>query len=142
MERNALFSSQASFMVVKLNTTPEKLQWSKVQALKRQFCTRVPSQRGELVDATVVRMTDDVVLLNYGSKEEASVPASEFMTVKGLITVKPGDSVRLQMTGYDDDGTPEFSYRKARQADALAMLAQRRAEVERLQRQLATGEGH
>lgn len=92
--------------------------------LESHLPTRAPSTRGELVDATVVRMTDDVVLLNYGSKEEAAVPASEFMSVKGLISVKPGDSVRLQMTGYDDDGTPEFSYKKARQADALAMLAQ------------------
>lgn len=92
--------------------------------LESHLPTRVPTSRGEMVDATVVRLTDDVVLLNYGSKEEASVPASEFMSVKGLIGVKPGDSVRLQMTGYDDDGTPEFSYRKARQAEAVEMLAQ------------------
>ncbi len=31
---------------------------------------------------------------------------------------------------------------QSEEAVALAMLAQRRAEVERLQRQLATGEGH
>jgi len=92
--------------------------------LEDHLPTRAPKTRGELIDATVVRLTDDVVLLNYGSKEEASVPGSEFMDAKGLIMVKPGDSVRLQMTGYDDDGSPEFSYKKAQQAESLNMLAQ------------------
>ncbi len=92
--------------------------------LEEHLPARIPKSRGELVDATVVRLTDDVVLLNYGSKEEASVPASEFMDAKGLLTVKPGDTVRLQMTGYDDESTPQFSYRKARQAEAVGMLAQ------------------
>ena len=92
--------------------------------LESHLPTQVPKNRGELVDGTVVRLLDDVVLLNYGSKEEASVPASEFMDAKNLIMVKPGDTVRLQMTGYDEDGSPEFSYKKARQAEALNMLAQ------------------
>lgn len=93
--------------------------------LESHLPARIPKMRGELVDAVVVRLLDDVVLLNYGSKEEAAVPASEFMDGgKNLILTKPGDTVRLQMVGHDDDGTPQFSYRKARQAEALNMLAQ------------------
>lgn len=91
--------------------------------LEEHLPTNIPKSRGEMVDATVVKLLDDVVLLNYGSKEEASVQASEFMGAGGLITVKPGDSVRLQMVGRDDDGTPKFSYRKALQAEAIQVLA-------------------
>lgn len=91
--------------------------------LEQHLPTAVPKHRGELVDATVVRLLDDVVLLNYGSKEEASVPASEFMGPGNLLTIKPGDSVRLQMTGHDDDGVPQFSYRKALQVEAVEVLS-------------------
>jgi small subunit ribosomal protein S1 len=90
--------------------------------LEAHLPTSIPKNRGEMIDATVVRLLDDVVLLNYGSKEEASVPASEFMGAGGLITVKPGDSLRLQMVGRDDDGVPIFSYRKALQAEAIEVL--------------------
>lgn len=91
--------------------------------LENHLPTKVP-KRQELVDATVVRLLDDVVLLNYGSKEEASVLAAEFMDAQGVVMVKPGDSMRLQMTGHDDDGIPQFSYKKALQAESLGMLAQ------------------
>lgn len=91
--------------------------------LEQHLPTAVPKHRGELVDATVVRLLDDVVLLNYGSKEEASVPASEFMGPGHLLTIKPGDAVRLQMTGHDDDGVPQFSYRKALQVEAVEVLS-------------------
>lgn len=92
--------------------------------LEEHLPTAVPKTRGELIDAVVVRLTDDVVLLNYGSKEEAAVPAGEFRDVKGIIAVKPGETVRLQMTGYDDESTPQFSYKRARQAEAAEVLAQ------------------
>ena len=91
--------------------------------LEEHLPASIPKSRGEMIDATVVRVLDDVVLLNYGSKEEASVPAAEFMGPGNLLTVKPGDSLRLQMVGHDDDGVPIFSYRKALQAEALEVLA-------------------
>lgn len=90
--------------------------------LESHLPTQLPKVRGELIDATVVRLLDDVVLLNYGSKEEASVPASEFMGPGNLLTIRPGDSVRLQMVGHDDDGVPQFSYRRALQAEAIEVL--------------------
>lgn len=81
-----------------------------------------PKQEGELVDATVVAVLDDAVLVSYGSKEETPIALTEFLDPQGQPTVKPGDSVRVLLTGWSGQGVPELSYAKARAAAAAKML--------------------
>ena len=86
--------------------------------------TAQPSGTGELLDAVVVAVLNDVVLVTYGSKEECPIPIEEFLDPKGEITVNVGDPVRIVVAGWDEEGAPELSYRKARSAEAIQMLAE------------------
>ncbi|MBX3730036.1 MAG: S1 RNA-binding domain-containing protein [Candidatus Sumerlaeia bacterium] len=81
-----------------------------------------PRQAGELVDATVVRILDDVVLVDYGFKAECAVPLREFQDGRGEVLVRPGESVRLVLLGTNSDGTVDLSFAKARAAEAARML--------------------
>lgn len=92
--------------------------------LNQHLPSAVPRGEGELLDATVVRVLREDVLVTYGSKNEVSIPIGEFLDAKGHSTVKPGDSVRLLVAGIDEDGEPELSYRKARSAEAATMLSE------------------
>lgn len=83
-----------------------------------------PKSQGDLVDATVIGVMTEAVLVTYGSKEEIAIPIEEFLDPKRQLTVKPGDTIRALVTGWDDDGNPELSYRKARSVEAAAMLEQ------------------
>ena len=38
-----------------------------------------PKHKGELVDATVVGIMDDEVMVSFGSKDEAPIPIDEFL---------------------------------------------------------------
>lgn len=92
--------------------------------LSQHLPKAVPREQGELLDATVVGVLNDVVLVTYGSKEEAPIAREEFLGPNGEPTVKPGDSVRVLMVGWDEDGEPRLSYRKARSQEAIQMLRQ------------------
>lgn len=92
--------------------------------LDQHLPAAVPKSPGELLDATVIGVMDDVVLVTYGSKEEVGIPSEEFRDPKGEVIVKPGDSIRVLVSGWDDDGNLELSYRKARLAEAAGMLEQ------------------
>ncbi len=81
-----------------------------------------PKVEGELLDATVVGVVSDAVLVTYGSKEEVAISIEEFRGPNGEVTVKPGDSIRALMMGWDEDGEPQLSYKKARAAEAGKML--------------------
>ena len=81
-----------------------------------------PKHKGELVDATVVGIMDDEVMVSFGSKDEAPIPIDEFLDAGKQLTVRVGDTVRVLLTGWNDDGEPEMSHRKARAAEAGTML--------------------
>ena len=103
----------------------------------------LPRSKGEIVDATVVAVIGDSVLVTFGAKAECPIPATEFMDARGVIAAKPGDIVRVMMSGWDEDGAPELSYRKARAVEAFGMLAEAaKANVPvrgQITRALATG---
>ncbi|PKO18847.1 hypothetical protein CVU37_05595 [candidate division BRC1 bacterium HGW-BRC1-1] len=81
-----------------------------------------PKHKGELVDANVTGIFDDVVMVSFGSKDEAPIAIEEFMDAGKQLTVQVGDSVRVLLAGWTDDGEPEMSYKKARAAGAGTML--------------------
>lgn len=81
-----------------------------------------PRAEGELLDATVVGVMSDAVLVTYGSKEETPISIEEFRGPNGEVTVKPGDSIRVLLVGWDEEGEPQLSFKKARAAEAGRML--------------------
>lgn len=69
---------------------------------------------GEVVPATVVKVTDTEVVMDVGLKCEAAIPRSEFLGRDGQITVAPGDAVQIYVEHYNEsNGTLRASYQKA-----------------------------
>ena len=92
--------------------------------LEDHLPSKAKRRRGELVACTVAAIMDDTVLVNYGAKEEAPIALSEFLTARGEITVKVGDTIRAVLQGWDGDGIAELSFRQARAAEAGKMLGE------------------
>ncbi|MDK2972773.1 MAG: small subunit ribosomal protein [Candidatus Sumerlaeota bacterium] len=90
--------------------------------LEQHLPGTTPREAGELIDATVVQVLEDVVLVGYGAKAEAPIPLREFLDARGQVTVAPGDGVRLVLLGTNGDGSAKLSYTKARAAEAGKML--------------------
>jgi small subunit ribosomal protein S1 len=88
--------------------------------------------QGEVVPATVVKMTDTEVVIDVGLKCEGAIPRSEFLGLDGQVHVAAGDTVHVFIEHYNEsEGTVRVSYEKA---------ARRRAweEVERAHQEQRT----
>lgn len=92
--------------------------------LEQHLPKAVPKTQGQILDATVVAVLDDVVLVTYGSKEETAIPLEEFTGPRGELNIRPGETIRVLMTGWDEDQEPRLSYKKARLVEASSMLAE------------------
>lgn len=70
--------------------------------------------QGQIVRATVVKITETDVLVDLGLKSEGAIPHSEFVGEDGQLTVKPGEVVDVWIEQYDEhEGTVTVSRRKA-----------------------------
>jgi small subunit ribosomal protein S1 len=90
---------------------------------------------GEVIPATVVKMTDTEVVIDVGLKCEGAIPRTEFLGLDGQVTVAPGDTVHVLIEYYNEsEGTVRASFQKA---------AQRRAweEIERAHQEQRTLRG-
>jgi small subunit ribosomal protein S1 len=71
---------------------------------------------GEVVQGTVVQITQDFVMVDVGYKSEGCVHIAEFMDEDGVVTVQPGDKVYvLFQRGETAKGHLILSKRKAEQ---------------------------
>lgn len=71
---------------------------------------------GEVVQGTVLKVTDTEVIVDVGSKCEGAIPRSEFPQVDGRLAVNPGDSIDVWIEQFDEqEGTVVISHRKAAQ---------------------------
>lgn len=71
---------------------------------------------GEVVQGTVVQITQDFVMVDVGYKSEGCVHIAEFMDEDGVVTVQPGDKVHvLFQRGETSKGHLILSKRKAEQ---------------------------
>jgi small subunit ribosomal protein S1 len=52
-------------------------------------------QQGEVVEGTVVQINQEYVMVDVGYKSEGFVPVAEFMDEDGVLTVQPGDKVKV-----------------------------------------------
>ncbi|HEV2176441.1 MAG TPA: 30S ribosomal protein S1 [Terriglobia bacterium] len=69
---------------------------------------------GQVVRGLVVKITDDVVLVDIGRKSEAAIARSEFLTDDGRLTAQAGDAVDVWVEEFDEqEGTFTFSHKKA-----------------------------
>ncbi len=59
-------------------------------------------REGTIVKGTVVRLTDDLVIVDIGHKSEGEVPIQEFIGPEGL-KVKVGDEVEVYLDTFEDN---------------------------------------
>ena len=71
-------------------------------------------KEGSIVNGTVVRFTDDTVIVDIGHKSEGEIPKSEFKAADGELSVKEGDSVEVYLDSFEDnDGEMVLSRERA-----------------------------
>jgi ribosomal protein S1 len=96
----------------------------------------VPSLRsGDVVDGTVVSVTDDGLLVDFGYKSDGQVPAGELRLPQGRTaaeTFAPGQVIPVMVLQIENaEGTPVLSHRRGVEARAWTWLeeANRTGEV-------------
>ena len=74
---------------------------------------------GAIVDATVVAIEPDFVIVNAGLKSEGAIPKSQFTTEQGELGIAVGDSVKVALDAVEDGfGATRLSREKAKRAEA------------------------
>ncbi|HEY2383104.1 MAG TPA: 30S ribosomal protein S1 [Terriglobia bacterium] len=58
---------------------------------------------------TVVGISSDVVLVDFGGKSEGMIPAADFRDSDGNLSVKQGDAFDVAITGFNSDGMARLS---------------------------------
>src|SRR5262245_36481718 len=58
---------------------------------------------------TVVGISGDFVLVDYGGKSEGIIPSSDLMDATGNLTVKRGDTFDVSITGFNKEGMATLS---------------------------------
>jgi len=82
-------------------------QASKRSAPKGKGRNRAPARPA--LRGNVVGISDDVVLVDYGSKSEGIIQASNLRDASGELTVKVGDSFDVAITGFNKEGMATLS---------------------------------
>lgn len=71
-------------------------------------------KEGSIVNGTVVRFTDDSVIVDIGHKSEGEIPKGEFRTADGELSVNEGDTVEVYLDSFEDnDGEMVLSRERA-----------------------------
>jgi len=58
---------------------------------------------------TVVGVSGDFVLVDYGAKSEGVIPSSDLLDADGNLSVKRGDTFDVAVTGYESEGMAKLS---------------------------------
>jgi small subunit ribosomal protein S1 len=70
----------------------------------RRQASSSPASRG-----TVVGISGDFVLIDYGAKSEGIIPVADLRDREGNLTVKRGDAFDVTVTGYNNEGMAKLS---------------------------------
>ena len=71
-------------------------------------------REGSIVTGTVIRFTDDTVIVDIGHKSEGEIPKSEFINAEGEMTVKEDEKVEVFLDSFEDnDGEMVLSRERA-----------------------------
>ena len=67
------------------------------------------SNAGRSLRGTVVGVSGDFVLIDYGAKAEGVIPSADLLDTAGNLSVKRGDTIDVAITGYDREGMATLS---------------------------------
>jgi small subunit ribosomal protein S1 len=88
-------------------------------SLFEESLTRKEMRAGELITAQVVRVDQNVVVVNAGLKSESLIPVEEFLSDKGEVEVKPGDFITVAIESLENGyGETKLSREKAKRLAA------------------------
>jgi len=88
-------------------------------SLFEESLSRKEMRAGELITAQVVRVDQNVVVVNAGLKSESFIPVEEFLDVKGEVEVKSGDFVTVAIESLENGyGETKLSREKAKRLAA------------------------
>ncbi len=108
--------------------TQEKMSFAELFEASLKDIKMAP---GDLIQATVVSIRPDRVILNAGLKSECSIPTEEFKDASGEITIKEGELIDVVIDAIDDAfGNTVLSRGKAKQRRAWAILEEKFASSE------------
>ena len=80
-------------------------------------------KQGAILQATVVDVNPDVVIVNAGLKSEAVIPANQFLDDKGDLEVDVGDEVEVALDAVEDGfGETRLSREKAKRTRTWSRL--------------------
>lgn len=80
---------------------------------------------GAIVDATIVAIEPDFVIVNAGLKSEGAIPKSQFTAEDGDLSVVVGDTIKVALDAVEDGfGATRLSREKAKRAEAWIDLEQ------------------
>ena len=92
------------------------------ELLEESLASRQMKQ-GAILQATVVDVNQDVVIVNAGLKSEAVIPTSQFHDDKGEIEVEVGDEVEVALDAVEDGfGETRLSREKAKRTRTWGRL--------------------
>jgi small subunit ribosomal protein S1 len=88
-------------------------------SLFEESLTRKEMRVGELITAQVMRVDQNVVVVNAGLKSESFIPVEEFLNDQGEVEVKPGDFVTVAIESLENGyGETKLSREKAKRLAA------------------------
>src|SRR5512143_741333 len=88
-------------------------------SLFEESLTRKEMRAGELITAQVVRVEQNVVVVNAGLKSESFIPVEEFKDATGAVEVKAGDFVTVAIESLENGyGETRLSREKAKRLAA------------------------
>jgi small subunit ribosomal protein S1 len=106
-----------------LEPTQDHFRGENFSALLDETLGRDSGFDGSVVTGRILRLTDDVAVVDVGLKSEGRVALKEFGPPGSKPDIKPGDLVDLYVERYEDkDGSIVLSREKARREEAWASL--------------------
>jgi small subunit ribosomal protein S1 len=110
----------ASFAVAQ---TQDHFKGENFASLLDQTLGRDTGFEGSVVTGRVVRLDEDVAVVDVGLKSEGRVALKEFASPGTSVEIKPGDLIELYVERYEDrDGSIVLSREKARREEAWTNL--------------------
>ncbi|HJP46115.1 MAG TPA: S1 RNA-binding domain-containing protein, partial [Arenicellales bacterium] len=80
-------------------------------------------QTGAVIEAEVIDINGDYVVVNAGLKSEAEIPASQFRDAEGKVAVSIGDQVEVAIEALEDGfGNTRLSRERARRVKSWEAL--------------------
>ncbi|MBV9777811.1 MAG: S1 RNA-binding domain-containing protein, partial [Acetobacteraceae bacterium] len=103
--------------------TQDHFKGENFASLLDQTLGRDSGFEGSVVTGRVVRLDDDVAVVDVGLKSEGRVALKEFASPGANVEIKPGDLIELYVERYEDrDGSIVLSREKARREEAWTNL--------------------